>query len=249
MKKWEIDFSVFAPVTFEDYISFEAYKGKAISSFYSKIYLSNKPFGFNATVTALASSKEEAQIAGRVFFESMLNVLSFRVNEPMFIYEKRTNIKTPHFSERLIIKKKDFEHAFKIARYLETNEAAISNALSWYSKANISNNVIDEFLYIYNVLEILGKTYATKNKHTNGDGTKNKIFQVLMDSDIEENNGNMPRWISEMNDIRINIAHGTEPINFERIIEISKKLPLLKNKATELLGKIIKEKLKVEDDF
>lgn len=243
MEYWEVDFSVFAPVTFKQHISFKAEKGTVLSSFYSKIDLSRKPFGFNATVIALASNKFEAKIAARVFFESMLNVLSFQINEPMVIYEENIKLKTPNYSERMIIKQQDFENAFTNARLFENEESSITNALSWYSKAVNSNNVIDEFLYLYNVLEILGKKYAASNAHTEGDRTKNKIFQVFMDYDLEENMSEMPNWINEMNDIRSLIAHGFNVINYDRIVSINEKLPILKENARNILKKIIDSKI------
>lgn len=248
MAYWEIDFSVFAPVTFEQHISFKAEKGTTLSSFYSKIDLSRKPFGFNATVIAAAPDKVGAKIAGRVFFEGMLNILSFELNEPMFIYEDNIKIKTPNYTERLIIKKKNFENAFEIARKFEKYESSISNALSWYSKAINSNNVIDEFLYLYNVLEILATTYTTINDHTRGNFTKNKIFQVFLDYGLEENTGEMPAWINDMNDVRLKIAHGTEPIDYKRVIRISKKLALLKCNARKILEKIIESRKQIIDD-
>lgn len=242
MEYWEVDFSVFAPVTFEQHISFKAEKGTVLSSFYSKIDLSRKPFGFNATVIARASNKYEAKIAARVFFESMLNILSFEINEPMAIYEDNIKLKTPNYSERMIINQQDFENAFIKARLFENEDKSITNALSWYSKAVNSNNVIDEFLYLYNVLEILGKKFAAINEHTSGDGTKNKIFQVFMDYKLEEYRGEMPNWINEMNDIRNLIAHGFSDINYDRIVSINKKLPILKEKARDILKKIIDSK-------
>jgi hypothetical protein len=241
MAYWEIDFSVFAPVTFNGHISFEAEKGTTLFSFYSKIHLSNKPFGFNATVTAYAHSKEDAQIAGRVFFESMLNILSFKLNETMVIYEDNIKLKTPNYSERLIIKKEDFEKAFKLARYFEIEEPTLAKSLSWYSKAINSYNVIDEFLYLYNVMEILGKGYAERNEFTSGDTTKNKIVQIFKDfKNINVNE--FYNWVNEMANVRNEIAHGFETINYEKIVSISKLIPVLKANARTILEKILDAK-------
>lgn len=241
MAYWEIDFSVFAPLTLKKHIVFKAEKGDPDFSFYSKIHLSDKPFGFNATVTADATQKDEAKIAGRVFFESMLNVLSFNIDEPLYIYEENINLKKPNYSERRIIEEFDFKKAFEVARLFETTEPDIRNAISWYSKALISNNVIDEFLYFYIVLEILANKYSSENEYTTN-GVKNRIFQVFKDYRLLENNGDMPSWINEMNAIRTDIAHGNEEINYNRILYISSKLVLLKEKTRDILKKIMDTK-------
>ncbi|MGX7012342.1 methylamine utilization protein MauJ [Lactococcus cremoris] len=241
MAYWEIDFSVFAPLTLKKHIVFEAEKGNTDFSFYSKIHLSDKPFGFNATVTASATQKNKAKIAGRVFFESMLNVLSFNIDEPLYIYEEKINLKNPNYLERRIVEESDFKKAFKIARFLERKESAITNALSWYSKALISNNVIDEFLYFYIVLEVLANKYSSENEYTKN-GVKNRIYQVFKDYRLLEDNGDMPSWINEMNDIRTDIAHGNKKIDYERILFISSKLALLKEKTRDILKKIMETK-------
>jgi hypothetical protein len=47
----------------------------------------------------------------------------------------------------------------------------------------------------------------------------------------------MPSWINEMNAIRTDIAHGNEELDYERILYISSKLVLLKQKTRDILKK------------
>jgi hypothetical protein len=240
---WEVKLDIIGPVKVDSHIQLIKEKGFDLDQFYSYILIKNSRNGFTANVTAYAPNADLAYKAAFIYFGRMVDLLSFNINLPLEQYVNTRKEKYNElFNRKRILKRLDFEKAFNEVRQIEEQHGNdLLKALSWFRKARISQDAIDQFIAYWNVLEILGNAYHTETSRTNR-GVINKVYQCFIDYFGEV--GSWPvdeSWINQMNNIRNRIVHGGHYADLETIEQISKQLKELDH-TSFLIIKSIKNK-------
>lgn len=239
---WEVELKLTGPIKIRNNINFQTEKGFTMLPFYSDINIKNINNGIRATVTAYANKKELAYSAAYVFFGQMVDVLSFKINEPIFLYyyENNFSINKRYEIKRLLLKQ-DFSNAFEHARELLINNPILLKAYGWYRKGLATEDPYDQLLAFWNVIEIITPKYHNETDRTKI-GIINKTWQCFIDLWGSQDSwpviGGQERWINNVCEIRNHIAHGVREINLENIMEIMCYVEDLKKLSSTLLQEI-----------
>lgn len=249
---WEANLSVFGPIKTERVQSLKVFKAfHDAEPFYSDISLKNVNYGLTASVTAFAGNSELANKAALLFFGKMLDTLSLKIRQPLFLsFSNENPIRTNSYSVRRIIEKEEWITAFKESRLLNESEPTFLRALGWYRKGQYTEDPFDKFLAYWNSIEITATKYHNRTEQTQN-GSKNQIwecFKTLWDDcadwPIIQGNGD---WIDDNYDIRKNIAHGLTPITVEEVEKIVNKIDELEKVAHNFLSNWRKNQLSIKD--
>lgn len=173
---WEANLTVFGPIKTERVQSFKVFKDfQHDNPFYSDISLSNVSYGLTATVTAFASTSELANKAALLFLGKMLDTLSLKIRQPIFLsFSSESPLRIKPYSVRRIIEKDEWKTAFQESRLLNEEEPTFLRALGWYRKGQYTDDPFDKFLAFWNSIEITATKYHTPTPQTQN-GSKNQI--------------------------------------------------------------------------
>lgn len=242
---WEVHLDINGPVKIERSFNLIQKKGVDLDQFYSNISIRNSNNGFNAFVTAYAPNAILAYKAAFIYFGKMIDVLSFNMNLPLYqqYHHKHKSIDPEIYKVKKILRKYDFQKSFDESRQIElqSNGYTLLKALSWFRKARLTEDAMDQFVAYWNVIEILGTVFHTKTDRTKK-GVINKIYQCFSDYFGEPKHWKFDEdWINKMHEIRSSLVHGGEFIDIEAIDRISTQLETLDITAYNIM-KIIKYK-------
>lgn len=241
---WEVELKVTGPIKVSNNISFQTEKGFAMLPFYSDINIKSINNGIKATVTAYADRKDLAYSAAYVFFGQMIDVLSFQINEPLFLHYYENSFSINHKTEiKRVLKKENFGEAFQHARELLQNNQTLLKAYGWYRKGLTTENPYDQLLAFWNVIEIIVPKYHNETERSKI-GIINKTWKCFLDIWGDQNTwpviGGQVQWINNVCELRNHIAHGVREINLESIMEIIEYVGDLEKLSRRLLQEINK---------
>lgn len=249
---WEANLTVFGPIKTERVQSFKVFKDfHHDNPFYSDISLSNVSYGLTATVTAFASTSEFANKAALLFFGKMLDTLSLKIRQPIFLsFSSENPIRIKPYSVRRIIEKDEWKTAFQESRLLNEKEPTFLRALGWYRKGQYTDDPFDKFLAYWNSIEITATKYHTPT-HQTQNGSKNQIWECFKTlwgdcTDWPTIQGN-ENWIKDNYEIRTNIAHGLTPITVDEVEKIVNKIAELERVAHNFLTNWREKELSIKD--
>jgi len=239
---WEVELKVTGPIKVRNKVTFRTEKGFTMLPFYSDISIKNTNNGVGATVTAFADSKDLAYSAAYVFFGQMIDVLSFKINEPLYLHYYENNFAVNQkYEVKRLLSKQDFEDSFQEARDLLLHNQYLLKAYGWYRKGLTTENPFDQLLAFWNVIEIIAPKYHNETTRSRR-GIINKIWQCFLDLWGEENDwpviGRKENWINSVCEIRNHISHGVKEINLENILEVIIYVEDLKKLTFILLTKV-----------
>lgn len=238
---WEVTLEVGGAIKVGSPFSMRQAKGFDQDQFYSDISIKNNPRGLTANITAYAPDEELAYKAALYFFGNMVDVLCFKINQPLYLYYHAANTRFEEYTTKRILDKQLFEESFRDAREysMDRTKSVVLRAVGWYRRGLMSSDPIDKFLSLWNVIESLGTKFHTQTERTNG-GAINQIYQCFIDYIGREVEWGLPdRWINDMHTLRSQLAHGGITVDINTIVRVSDHNETLKNQAKILLGNII----------
>lgn len=238
---WDVKLEVVGPVKVNSSIYMSQAKGfDPYDQFYSDVLVKSSRYGLTANITAYAPTSDIAYKAAFHFFGNMIDVLSFKIDAPLNLYNMNFSSSTGEYSIRRILDRNIIDDSFSIASEYSINESesTVLRAMGWYRKALTSNDPIDKFLSLWNVIQSLGSKFHTPNERTRS-GVINQIFQCFLEHIGEEVSwGLEDRWINNMHELRSQLAHGGINIDIHTIENVAIKNEVLQKQANLLLHKI-----------
>lgn len=243
---WDVELDVGGPIKVKRAFSMKQAKGfDPEDQFYSDVKITNSRIGLTASVTAYAETQDVAYKAALYFFGTMIDVLCFKVDLPLFLYYYKTDVV---FNEnprtKRIVTQGEFSNSFRTAREfsLADDKSVLLRAMGWYRKGMMTYDPIEKFLSYWNVIESLGAKFHTQTDRTSS-GAINQIYQCFLDYFGEDNSWHLPdRWINDRHDLRSQLAHGGVTVDIQTIETVSEQTDELRTVAHKLVSGIIQQK-------
>jgi len=178
----------------------------------------------------------------------MLDALAVQIDQPLYLslYNRRTNF-SETYNTRRIIQRDEWRAAFREARLLSLSKTDFLRALGWYRKGLYAEDPFDKFLAFWNSIEIVAGKYHPPIPRGSPTGSKSQIWESFKAiwgecSQWPIITGNMD-WIDTQYETRLQIAHGTEPIDIETVESVLGKLETVQQVAHDFLIKWRNDKL------
>ena len=248
---WEVSLMVYGSITVERTIRFSEFKGLRLNDpFYSDIEIRRNQFdsGVEATVTAFAPTQYLAREAAILFFGQTLDALALQINQPLYLNfndnrsssnVNRNQTSNASYNTSRRVRKEEWQEAFKEARLLASTETTFLRSLSWYRKGLHSEDPFDKFLAFWNAIEIVARKYHPPIPRTRTNGSKSQIWESFKALWGECENWSIIQgqglWIDNNYEIRMTIAHGTQPIDIETVKAVTQKLDTIQQVAHKFL--------------
>jgi len=249
---WEVTLQVYGPITVERTIRLSEPKGYRLRDpFYSDIEIRRSQMGVEAIVTAFASTEDLAYKAALLFFGQMLDVLSYQIDQPLFLslIDRRPNFNREYKTRRRV-ERREWKDAFKESRLLALSEPTFLRALGWYRKGLYTEDPFDKFTAFWNSMENVAGKYHPPIPADKPSGSKSQMWESFKAvwGECEEWPiiAGQDGWIDENHDIRNEIAHGVKPINIETVENVLSKLEIIRKVARRFLTDWRTQKLKPE---
>ncbi|RMG34683.1 MAG: hypothetical protein D6732_10370 [Methanobacteriota archaeon] len=241
---WEVTLRVYGPIAVERTIRLNEPKGFRLEDpFYSDIIIKPRSQnGIEAVVTAFASNENLAYKAALLFFGQMLDVLAFRINQPLFLsfsdsYQPRNA--TGSYTTRRRVIRQDISDAFRESRLLALVEPVFLRSLGWYRKGLYTEDPFDKFVAFWNSIENVTSHYHPPIPDDRPPGSKSQMWEsfkkIWGECDKWPIIGGQNDWIDTNNAIRNEIAHGAKSVNIEAVENVLDKMEPIKKVAYRFL--------------
>lgn len=234
---WEVNLYVYGPITVQHQLRLNEPKGFRLQDpFYSDIEIRRANSGVEATITAYASTEQLAYKAALLFFGQMLDTLALQIDQPLYLslYGRRNNFGEPYNTRRRI-ETEEWKSAFREARLLALTETTFLRALGWYRKGLYTEDPFDKFLAFWNSIEIVTGKYHPPIPEDKPKGSKSQMWESFKElwGNCEKWPviGGETTWIDSNSETRIEIAHGTKPIEVESIEAVLSKIDTIRQVA------------------
>jgi hypothetical protein len=246
VRPYEVTLQVTGPVKVREEIGFNTQKELNMGEiFHSEINVKPDPEGFHIIVTVFTSQHEQANKIALLFVGRMLDILSIKINSPLFVslysdwkYSKSTN-------QRTILEEADFRSAFRFSRVRNDKYSTFLRGLSWRRKALYTEDPYDRFFAFWLSIEVIANK-LNPNRENCKDTTTGKYkgsicniwecFKYLWGG-IESWPviKGQDTWIDQNIEIRNKIGHGTFAVDVRSVDEVLHKLTLLKEVSYRFL--------------
>lgn len=237
---WEVDLTIYGPISVVEPMQFDRIKS-GNDPFYREIKLNKTDFGVLSTITAQAPTVELARKATALFFGRVVDILGFNVDLPLRIslYSNKRSDFTEKFAERRRISAAEWEKSLNESWALDITKPDYLKGLSWYRKGMISEDPFDQFLALWNSMEVITSHHHPPLPPEHKTGSKSQMWESFKKIwGIRERwphiEGNYD-WVYEMYEYRKLIAHGTEPVNVQTIERVANKLDSLRKVSRQFL--------------
>lgn len=239
---WEVTLNVYGPITIDRRFAFEQRKDFHFNDrLYSEIeIIKNGYYGITLNLTAYATQQNLAKKAALYFSGHALDVLSSRIDLPIFVSQFETKPVSPKVErERRVVTAPEWNDAFHTARLWLLTEPTFLRAIGWYRKGLCTEDPFDKFLAFFNTIETLAAKYNPNKEQCAGRGSKCHIWETF--KAVWGNCTNWPiisnqiRWIDESYTMRKDIAHGIASIDINVIENVVEKLDIIKEVANRLI--------------
>lgn len=246
MPIWEVVLYVDGPVTVRRRVITTQQKGFRVDDpFYSDIEVMGIPSGLKATVTARAPDEAIAYKAAVYFFGHMVDALTLAVNRPMHLsLTERSRLGGQRYDVRRVIDREEFENAFREAYDLGQCSPSFLRSLGWYRKGLTTDDPLDKFLAFWNSIEIVaGKYYRyvpTIDKQRAKNGSISQVWECFKalwgPCDQWPVIPGQSKWIDKSYEVRVGVAHGSEPIDIHKVAEVTERLPAIEEVSYRFLA-------------
>lgn len=239
MYEWNVSIAVSGPIELpSNQLTMQVLKGEH-RPFQTKVQLKKASHGVYLSVIAIADNPEEANDVAVFFVGRMLDLLSLKIDMPLYLSLFKPQFRVNEDHVRRIVTKHEWQQAFEISQRYGIARSTFCRAISWYRKGLVSEDPVDKLMAFWASLEAICSKYCEQNNRTTN-GIINKICNCfdLMWGDVSQWKiiPNEPQLINTFCDKRNEIAHGTLPIvRVEIIKEIAELLPMLKQLCHEFL--------------
>ncbi len=227
--EWEVELAISGAVTVgERVLHILAEKGEA-NPFTTTISLSKVSQGVRCILIARAFTQENANDAAVYFVGQALDVLSLRLNTPLYLNLFKPDYRQSSVHVRRIVTKREWQQAFHLGRQYSLYRRYFSRAISWYRKGLVSEDPIDRVIAFWSALEALGSVFYRNNQRTQ-QGIINQVcdcFDQLWGS-VEQWKAipNNPNVVNEFHNYRNGFSHGFMRVDIETIRDIVVRLPI-----------------------
>ncbi len=244
-RPYEVTLNVTGPVKLDKKIQFKTDKELNIGEvFDSNVQIVNDKEGFKIVVTIFTSQQAQANKIALLFVGRMLDVLSIKINSPLFVslfsdwkYTKLTN-------QKVILQKDDFQSAFEFSKVHDDNYSTFLRGLSWRRKALYTEDPYDKFFSFWLSIEVIANKLNAKVENCRDQNGRPKgsicnIWECFKYLWGECNNWEIIRsqtlWIDENAAIRNKIGHGTFAVDVSSVDEVLHKLNVLNEVSYKFL--------------
>ncbi|MBK6701431.1 MAG: hypothetical protein IPG55_16405 [Saprospiraceae bacterium] len=250
--KWTTEILVNGPIKVDNNISFLSrkdveYAGRLMSN----IKIANYQNGVKLEVDSYAHQLKFAKEAAYLFSGLALDVLSLKLNLPLYVdlYEQKNKVNYDNEGVKRSISQDELRQSFEESRLLTFTEPTFLRAVGWFRKGKLTQDPSDKFLAFWNAIEVVAAKYHTKTDKTKK-GTKNQINQCFRDLWGEPKDWKIvpdENWIDENSQTRTEVAHGLINIDVKSINEIRSKINIIEELAYQFLNEWRRDKLKPEE--
>lgn len=227
--EWEVELAISGAVTVgERVLHILAEKGE-VNPFTTTISLSKVSQGVRCILIARAFTQENANDATVYFVGQALDVLSLRLNAPLYLNLFRPEYRLLSGHVRRIVAEHEWQEAFNLGRQYSLHRRYFSRAISWYRKGLVSEDPIDRVIAFWSALEALGSAFYRNNQRTQ-QGIINQICDCF-----DQLWGPVERWkvipnnpnlVNEFHNFRNGFSHGFMRVDIETIRDIVVRLPV-----------------------
>jgi len=242
---WEVILYVDGPVTVKSRIQTTRQNGfHPVHPFYSDVQIETVPSGLKARLTARAQSDKLAYKAGVYFFGQMLDVLTLRIKQPMYLSLIQGS-KPRHMDHdvRRILDMHDFNDAFQDAHELAVHNHQFLRSLGWFRKGLTADDPLDKFLAFWNSIEIVASSYyrfvEEIDQERASNGSKSQIWECfkLMWGDCNDWPiiAGQRTWVDDNYTVRKDIAHGVAFVNIQDVENVAERLPDIEEVSYQFL--------------
>jgi hypothetical protein len=190
------------------------------------------------TVGTHANSLQGANDAAVYFVGQAIDVLSLRINLPLYMNLFRPEFRAEQNHVKRVINSDEWQEAFRSGQNYAIDRRTFSRALSWYRKGLVGENPVDQLLAYWAVLESISSQFSQRNTRTEG-GVINQICncfdQLWQDVSHWKVITNDAAAVNRFYVLRNEIAHGAIRVDIEKIKEILKVLPKYQRLARQFL--------------
>ena len=236
--EWEVELAISGSITLDrNLLRLPVEKGEH-NPFTTTVSVAKAPQGIRCTLIARAYNQENANDAAVYFVGQALDVLSLRLNTPLYL-----NLFQPEFRllaghvKRIVTEEEWFE-VFRDGRTHSLNRHHLSRAISWYRKGLVSDDPIDRLIAFWSALEAIGSKYFRDSERTR-QGIINQVCdcfdQIWGSVNTWQIIPNQPNVLNQFHDYRNGLSHGFIRVDVESIREIVQQLPLYQNLVHQFL--------------
>lgn len=229
MRTYNVELIILGHISIVRTIDFNTDKELDLGNvFRSKITIKPHLQGIKVSSTVWTADQDRAYKVALLFIGKMLDVLSIKINTPLFVTNNDIRNVTDKNSVKAVIDEAEFRNCFELSRSLNLQETTLLRALNWYRKGLYTEDPFDKFLAFWNSINVVAARYHTPNDRT-GLGIINQIwncFETLWGNDLSQwqNINGDDRWINDNNEIRNNIAHGVIPVEINYVENVITRL-------------------------
>ncbi|MCO5210448.1 MAG: hypothetical protein M9936_12175 [Caldilinea sp.] len=242
---WEVYLYVDGPVTVKSRIRTTERKGfHPQNPFYSDVQIESVPSGLRARLTARAQDKKLAYKAGVYFFGQMLDVLTLRIKQPMYLglFQGSKPRQVEH-NVRRMLDRDDFTDAFQDAHELAVHNHQFLRSLGWFRKGLTADDPLDKFLAFWNSIEIVASSYYRFvdgiDQERASNGSKSQIWECFKlmwgVCDVWPVIAAQRSWIDDNYAVRTDIAHGVAFVNIQDVEKVAARLPDIEEVSYQFL--------------
>jgi hypothetical protein len=245
-RPFEVTLNVSGSVKVQDKMRFDTLKELNMGEvFRSGIEIQPSEEVFDIVVIIITSQQEKANKIALLFVGRMLDILSIKLNVPLFVslhsdwkYVRKTN-------QKAILQKSDFQSSFEFSRLSNDNYSTFLRGLSWYRKALYTEDPYDKFFAFWLSIEVIANKF-NPNKENCKDpktgrykGSICNIWECFKHLWGECNQWDIitgqDKWINENAEIRNKIGHGTFSVDVRSVDDVLQKLDLLRQVSYKFL--------------
>jgi hypothetical protein len=244
---YQVELIITGDVVIAEPMNFHADKELRLrETFRSDVKIHFADEGFKLTCTVGTQTSERAHQVALLFIGKMLDVMSVKVNLPLFVSSANSPYKIVR-AVKGVLNQHDFKSSFIAARKINNEHPTFLRALNWYRKGLYTEDPFDKFLAFWNSISVVGTKYYNPSDRTTG--SINQIWDCFSQlwgtnsSKWKLTNGN-PKWINEHQELRNHIAHGVIPIEPENVDDVLSKITNVKEVAYQFLVEFGEAKFK-----
>jgi hypothetical protein len=142
-----------------------------------------------------------------------------------------------------VIEQHEFAFAFGEALRMRRHSSPFLRSLGWYRKGLTTDDPFDKFLAFWNSIAIVASKYyrtvSTIDKERAKKGSINQVWECFTalwgpNEDWPVINGR-PDWIDQTYAVRVGVAHGTEPVDINKVAEVAQRIPAIESVSYRFL--------------
>ncbi|MBA3481089.1 MAG: hypothetical protein H0T51_04655 [Pirellulales bacterium] len=226
--------------------------------FFSEITLNeDRHGGMRIDFTVTASALSLAELAGAVYLSQLCDLLSVLTQAPVWFYTTEEEARNGRnlVNRRVatvdrILTEPEWNWITGYLVFLQREHSKFLSAASWYRKALIGHDSLEDFCCFWRVIERLAYSYADRSQWSDEERmrspAKKCVGQLVSDLFVD---GSAPAILTDQGaikqivELRNDLSHGNIPITLEVIDLATSHLKVLEDAAFSVLQRVKHAKL------